>query len=106
MASSLRASRQGLEIVDRARRQKGWSRQASIWYQTALTSQATLKRFLQGEPIEQQTFINICQASNRNTGKRLLIAPLCPYFPFRRQSRPQIGAKRQMSPFSMDAMKN
>lgn len=62
MASSLRASRQGLEIVDRARRQKGWSRQASIWYQTALTSQATLKRFLQGEPIEQKTFINICQA--------------------------------------------
>ena len=62
MGGSLRASTQGLEIVDRARRNKGWSRQASAWYQTALTSQATLKRFLQGEPIQPETFIRICQA--------------------------------------------
>jgi len=62
MASSLRASRQGLEIVDRARRQKGWNRQAYVWYKKAHTTLPTLKRFLQGEPVEQETFINICQA--------------------------------------------
>jgi GTPase SAR1 family protein len=59
---ALRASQQGLEIVDQARRHKGWNRQASAWSQTALTSQATLKRFLQGEPIQQETFIRLCQA--------------------------------------------
>jgi len=62
MASSLRASRQGLEIVDRARRQKGWNRQAYAWYDKAHTTLPTLKRFWQGEPVEQETFINICQA--------------------------------------------
>ncbi len=62
MGSSLRASPQGLEIVEQARRHKGWSRQASAWYQTALTSLPTLKRFLQGEPIQQETFIRLCQA--------------------------------------------
>lgn len=59
---ALRASRQGLEIVNQARRHKGWNRQASAWYQTALTSLPTLKRFLQGEPIQQETFIRLCQA--------------------------------------------
>ncbi|MEW5857138.1 MAG: NB-ARC domain-containing protein [Cyanobacteriota bacterium] len=62
MASSLRASTQGLEIVDRARKHKGWSRQACAWYETAHTSLATLKHFLQGKPVQQETFINICQA--------------------------------------------
>lgn len=62
MASSLKASRQGLEIVDWARRQKGWNRQAYAWYEKAHTTLPTLKRFWQGEPIEQETFINICQA--------------------------------------------
>lgn len=59
---ALRASPQGLELVNQARRHKGWNRQASAWYQTALTSLPTLKRFLQGEPIQQETFIRICQA--------------------------------------------
>ncbi len=62
MEASLRASTQGLEIVNQARKYKGWNRQASAWYQKALTSLPTLKRFLQGEPIEQETFIRIYQA--------------------------------------------
>lgn len=62
MGSSLRASPQGLEIIDRARKHKGWSRQAYTWYQTALTSLATLRRFLEGKPIQQETFIRLCQA--------------------------------------------
>jgi hypothetical protein len=59
---ALRASTQGLEIVNQARRHKGWSRQAAAWSQTAITSLATLKRFWQGEPIQQETFIRLCLA--------------------------------------------
>ncbi len=62
MSMTLRASTQGLEIVDRARRQKGWNRQSYAWSQTAVTSVPTLKRFLKGEAIQPETFIKICQA--------------------------------------------
>lgn len=58
---SLKASKKGLEIVDWARRQKRWNRQACVWYETANTSLPTLKRFLQGEAIQADTFINICR---------------------------------------------
>ncbi len=60
--NSLRASEPGLILIDQARRQRGWQKQASAWFQTALTSQATLKRFWQGEPIHRETFIEICRA--------------------------------------------
>lgn len=59
---SLKASENGLEIVDRARKQKRWKRQACAWYTTANTSLPTLKRFLHGEAIQADTFINICKA--------------------------------------------
>lgn len=59
---SLRASARGLEIVERARRYKRWTKSASAWWQAALTSEATLKRFWQQQPIQQETFIKICEA--------------------------------------------
>ncbi|ARV59976.1 hypothetical protein BZZ01_16310 [Nostocales cyanobacterium HT-58-2] len=62
MADSIRASTRGLEIVDQARQRMGWNKTADIWWQTALTSKATLKRFWAREPIQRQTFIQICQA--------------------------------------------
>jgi hypothetical protein len=58
----LRASPQGLEIVDRARIRLGWNRQASAWAEVAKTSEGTLKRFWRQISIERQTFIEICQA--------------------------------------------
>jgi NB-ARC domain len=61
MAETLRASRNGLEQVDRARQRLGWNRQATTWYAQAHTSLATLKRFLRGEPIDRDTFIELCQ---------------------------------------------
>jgi predicted transcriptional regulator len=60
--ASLRASTQGLEIIDRARKQRGWNRQSSAWYQMAHTTLPTLKRFWQQELIQQETFIKICEA--------------------------------------------
>lgn len=62
MAVSLRASQQGLEIVDLARRKKGWTRLATAWCYSAMISQATLKRFWRQIPVIQSSFVAICKA--------------------------------------------
>ncbi|HEY9649257.1 MAG TPA: NB-ARC domain-containing protein, partial [Coleofasciculaceae cyanobacterium] len=62
MEDSLKASAQGLERVDRARKRKGWNRQSTAWSQTALTTVSCLKQFWRGERIQRETFIRICQA--------------------------------------------
>lgn len=62
MAVSLIASKQGLEIVDRARTMKGWTKAAPVWVQKASVSTSTLKRFWQGKAISHDNFVNICQA--------------------------------------------
>lgn len=63
MAGSLKASARGLEIVDQARKRKGWTKTMTVaWWQASLTSQATVKRFWRQQPIQQETFINICEA--------------------------------------------
>jgi len=62
MAISLRASKQGLEIVDKKRKKKGWEATAVAWYSAANTSVATLKRFRRGIPIDRDVFIAICKA--------------------------------------------
>ena len=59
---TVKASAKGLEIIDRLRKQKGWNRQAQAWCQIAFTTVTTLKRFLSGESIQQDTFARICQA--------------------------------------------
>ncbi|WP_017660488.1 ATP-binding protein [Baaleninema simplex] len=62
MAATLKASPRGLELVDRARRLKGWLKSSDTWCDAASTSRATLKRFWRGLPIRSQTFIAICEA--------------------------------------------
>ncbi len=66
MAVSLRASRQGLEIVEQKRRKKGWTATATAWCDAAKTSVATLKRFRRRLPIQQDAFIAICEAVGEN----------------------------------------
>jgi WD40 repeat protein/DNA polymerase III delta prime subunit len=61
MEGSLKASIQGLDAVDQARKRKGWNRQSAAWAQAALTSIATLKQFWRRERINRETFIRICQ---------------------------------------------
>ncbi|NJK73924.1 MAG: hypothetical protein HC942_07025 [Microcoleus sp. SU_5_6] len=46
-----------MEIVDRARRKKGWNKQANIW-----AEKHNLKRFWSAIPIDRDTFIEICKA--------------------------------------------
>ncbi len=63
MADTLNASQHGLELVDQARRKKGWTKFVTAeWWVTANTSQATLKRFWKSARIDRQAFIGICEA--------------------------------------------
>jgi len=62
MAVTLKASKQGLEIVDRERKKKGWEVTACAWYGAANVSLATLKRFRRGLAVQQAAFIGICKA--------------------------------------------
>ncbi|MBD1935183.1 MULTISPECIES: NB-ARC domain-containing protein [Cyanophyceae] len=62
MAATIRASQMGLEIVDQARKKKGWNKKEDAWWGLANTTEATLKRFWRRLAIERDTFINICEA--------------------------------------------
>lgn len=62
MAATLRASQEGLEIMDRERKNKGWNKHASIWANKAHTSTATLKRLWRRVAIQQDAFIELCKA--------------------------------------------
>jgi tetratricopeptide (TPR) repeat protein len=67
MVDSLKASEDGLKIVDEARRRKRWQKNASIWVTVAETSEATLKRFWARKSfIDRSTFIAICEAVGVN----------------------------------------
>lgn len=67
MSNSLSASTQGLEIVEKARQRRGWTKTSTAcWWQDAHTSRATLRRFWQGERIQRDIFIAICQAVGIN----------------------------------------
>ena len=72
MANSLLASEQGLEIIDQARRKKGWNKDAPAWIDAAndllkdtkngSVSRSTLQRFWRCKPIRQENFKAICKA--------------------------------------------
>lgn len=66
MAATIAASKQGLKIIDMARKKKGWNKCESAWYDMATTSRSTLKRFWQQIAIQQETFINICKTVGVN----------------------------------------
>ncbi|MFE1746411.1 NB-ARC domain-containing protein [Coleofasciculus sp. H7-2] len=57
MAATIRASQQGIEIVNQARRRKGWNKQAAIWGE-----KHNLKRFWRSIPIDRDAFVGICKA--------------------------------------------
>ncbi|MBP0016678.1 MAG: ATP-binding protein [Cyanobacteria bacterium SBLK] len=66
MTVTLRASKQGLAIVDQARKEKGWTATAQIWCDTAQTSVGTLKRFRMRKAILEDAFKSICDAVGQN----------------------------------------
>ena len=62
MAGLLRASEEGLKIVDMVRRNLEWNKTEDSWCLAALISKATLKRFWSLKGIRRENFINICKA--------------------------------------------
>jgi hypothetical protein len=75
---TIRISEPGLLQVDRARLRKGWLKQSEIWYLSAYTTRATLKRFWRREAIEQGTFIEICAAVGITNWESLVATSLIP----------------------------
>ena len=65
MASSLKASKIGLEIIDKARRTKGWNKHEEAWFEKAGVSRSSLMRFWRG-PILRESFIAICETVGCN----------------------------------------
>lgn len=63
LPTSVKASPEGLNRVDRARRRMGLSRTRSeVWWLEAEVSQSTLRRFWSGKSIRRDNFIAVCQA--------------------------------------------
>jgi DNA-binding Xre family transcriptional regulator len=72
MANSLSASKSGLEIIDQARKRKGWNKDAQTWIDRAnqllqsspngSVSRSTLQRFWRREAIRQENFKAFCQS--------------------------------------------
>ena len=62
MAVSVKASKNGLEIIDIARKKKGWTKTAQTWCQNARVGQAGLRKFWRRIPITQENFVSICKA--------------------------------------------
>ncbi|MBD2301620.1 NB-ARC domain-containing protein [Nostoc sp. FACHB-190] len=76
MSNSLKASTTGLVIVDKARKRLGWTKTSTArWWQDAHTSRATLRRFWQGDRIQQEIFIAICQAVGINDWQSIAEIP-------------------------------
>lgn len=61
MAATIRASNKGLEIIDEARRKKGWAKAGEVWAALVPTSIPTLRRFWAGMAIQTETFQKICE---------------------------------------------
>jgi hypothetical protein len=66
MIDSVKASQEGLRLVDEARRKKRWNKTAEVWCSHALTSRATLSRFWAGYSIRTEVFTAICEAVGVN----------------------------------------
>jgi WD40 repeat protein len=67
MATTLSLSAAGLEIVDRARQNKGWNKLDNDWLTDEQKfSKSTLERFWKQTPIGHKKFVSICEAVDVN----------------------------------------
>lgn len=74
MSNSLKASVEGLEIINRARLRQGWTKtRSSAWWMKADVSQITLRRFWRGEKVRQENFIAICEAVGINDWQAIAV---------------------------------
>jgi WD40 repeat protein len=75
MATTLSASVKGLEIVDRARRRKGWNKTVEAWQDFAKVSKSTLDRFWMRKSIKHENFIAICSAVGIDDWEQIIDLP-------------------------------
>jgi hypothetical protein len=71
MATSYQASNLGLQEIDNARLAQGWNKTDDRWLEAADVSRATLNRFLQGQKVKHETFVNICKAVGIENWRRI-----------------------------------
>ncbi|MBG1259902.1 protein kinase domain-containing protein [Nostoc commune] len=62
MATSVKASEEGISVINQARIKKGWNKTEPALSQITGVSASTLKRFWVRESIQQKNFIEICKA--------------------------------------------
>lgn len=71
MAISYQASNLGLQEIDNARLALGWNKTDDRWLDAAEVSRSTLNRFLNGQKIKHETFVNICKAVGIENWRRI-----------------------------------
>ncbi len=86
MASTLILSKAGLEIIDRARKLKGWNKAGVAWQVQAEVAKSTLDRFWMQKPIKQQNFVAICAAVGVSDWEQIADLPPIASVPARRGS--------------------
>jgi WD40 repeat protein len=89
MATSYQASNLGLQEIDNARLALGWNKTDDRWLEAADVSRSTLNRFLDGQKVKHETFVNICKAVGIENWRRI------------RQSEMPIAAKSELMPISL-----
>jgi WD40 repeat protein len=89
MATSFQASDLGLEEIHKARLALGWNKTDDRWLEAAEVSRATLNRFLNGQKVKHETFVNICKAVGIEQWRRI------------RQSEMPTVSKSSLMPFAL-----
>lgn len=59
--SSIKLTKEGITMVDTARKKKGWNKTEWRWWDEAEVSESTLKRFTSGRAISPGNFKNLCE---------------------------------------------
>ncbi|NES01843.1 MAG: hypothetical protein F6K22_02770 [Okeania sp. SIO2F4] len=59
--SSIKLNKEGIKMIDTARKKKGWNKTDWQWYSDADVSESTLKRFIGGKPVSVKNFQSLCK---------------------------------------------
>ncbi|GGA02642.1 hypothetical protein [Okeania sp. KiyG1] len=59
--SSIKLNKEGIEMIDTARKKKGWNKIEWQWWAKAYVSESTLKRFISGKPVSVKNFQSLCK---------------------------------------------
>lgn len=59
--SSIKLNKEGIKMIDTARKKKGWNKTERQWCWDAEVSESTLKRFISGRSISPKNFQSLCE---------------------------------------------